>query len=211
MERKREENRNREGIAFRIGQVVRHKGLWCRGVIVGWDRRPTVDVSRWDGVGDTRSLGNQPFYHVIPDESDANFQGVFRRLTYWAQENLELINHIEARVQNPAISSCFHFFDEATCSFVPLDHISYQYPADLLFSPHHNAADQAGSAAAGGRHPSRRRSAAPSNLALQQAKAVDASRRMDKLIRKVGMQLCADIEVRDQQPSRPATSPASGS
>lgn len=40
----------REGITFRVGQVVRHKKFDYRGVIIGWDRRPTVDVSRWDGL-----------------------------------------------------------------------------------------------------------------------------------------------------------------
>jgi len=40
-------------------QVVRHKKFDYRGVIIGWDHRPTVDVSRWDGVVDLPSKDKQ--------------------------------------------------------------------------------------------------------------------------------------------------------
>ena len=50
LRRRHEASAARDGVRFRIGQVVAHKRYGYRGVIYGWDPRPAVDVSRWDGV-----------------------------------------------------------------------------------------------------------------------------------------------------------------
>jgi hypothetical protein len=63
-------NADRRGVSFCIGEVLRHKKFGFRGVIVGWDRRPEVDVSGWDGVVGLPSGADQPFYRIIPDMSD---------------------------------------------------------------------------------------------------------------------------------------------
>jgi hemimethylated DNA binding protein len=36
-----------------VGQVVRHRLFSYRGVVVGWDKRPTVDVANWEGLRDS--------------------------------------------------------------------------------------------------------------------------------------------------------------
>ena len=50
--------------------MLRHRKYGFRGVVVGWDRRPTVDVSGWDGVQGLPSGPDQPFYRVLPDMRD---------------------------------------------------------------------------------------------------------------------------------------------
>lgn len=67
---RRTANADRRGIAFQIGQVLRHRKYGFRGVVVGWDRRPQVDVSGWDGVQGLPSGPDQPFYRVLPDMGD---------------------------------------------------------------------------------------------------------------------------------------------
>ena len=67
---RRTANADRRGIAFQIGQVLRHRKYGFRGVVVGWDRRPQVDVSGWDGVQGLPSGPDQPFYRALPDMGD---------------------------------------------------------------------------------------------------------------------------------------------
>ena len=67
---RRTANADRRGIAFQIGQVLRHRKYGFRGVVVGWDRRPQVDVSGWDGVQGLPSGPEQPFYRALPDMGD---------------------------------------------------------------------------------------------------------------------------------------------
>lgn len=51
-------------VTFRVGQVVRHKLFNYRGVVTGWDIRPSVDTSQWDGVKDSLLGKEQPYYRV---------------------------------------------------------------------------------------------------------------------------------------------------
>lgn len=79
-------------VTFRVGSLVRHKKFGYRGVVAGFDLRPLLDVSGWEGVVGLPSGGEQPFYRVVPDEGDVErFLGSssFRASYYCAQENLE--------------------------------------------------------------------------------------------------------------------------
>lgn len=133
----------------------------------------------------------QPFYHLMPDEGDAEhlLSGQQAPLFYLAQEHLEQAPLLDSRVSNSALSSCFEYFDEATGAFVPKEQVLWQYPADALQGRH--------SAPGGGR---RRRASA---LDVQEAKVVDASRRIEKTIRKLATVLLAELEVR-HSPTRTA-------
>jgi heat shock protein HspQ len=51
-------------ILFRVGQIVRHRLFNYRGVVAGWDVRPSVDTSQWDGVKDSLLGREQPYYRV---------------------------------------------------------------------------------------------------------------------------------------------------
>ena len=90
LRRRHEASAARDGVRFRIGQVVAHKRYGYRGVIYGWDPRPAVDVSRWDGVVGLPRRGEQPFYPLLPDAHDsAAAFGAPRHPRYVAEDNLE--------------------------------------------------------------------------------------------------------------------------
>jgi hemimethylated DNA binding protein len=78
-------------IKFGLGDVVNHKFFGFRGVIVAWDPRPVVDVSRWDGLQHIKDPQNYPFYHVIPDQNDCiEAFGRERESRYVCEANLEI-------------------------------------------------------------------------------------------------------------------------
>jgi hemimethylated DNA binding protein len=61
-----------------------------RAVVFGWEPRPHLDVSHWDGVVGLPSGAEQPFYRMIPDNDDCvSLLGGARGVRYVAQENLE--------------------------------------------------------------------------------------------------------------------------
>jgi hemimethylated DNA binding protein len=79
---------------FSVGQVVRHKLFKYKGVITGYDQRPQMDVSQWEGVVGLPSGSEQPFYRVVPDEADVERYigaNTFRSSYYCAQENLDAV------------------------------------------------------------------------------------------------------------------------
>ena len=78
-------------IKFGIGDVIYHKVYGFRGVVAAVDHKPTVDVSRWDGLVDIEDPLEKPFYHVIPDQEDCiNAFGSERGLRYVCQDNMEM-------------------------------------------------------------------------------------------------------------------------
>ena len=78
-------------IEFGIGDVIYHKIYRFRGVVVAFDHKPTIDVSRWDGLVGIEDPLEKPFYHVIPDEEDCiNVFGSERGLRYVCQDNMEM-------------------------------------------------------------------------------------------------------------------------
>jgi hemimethylated DNA binding protein len=77
-------------LRFSIGDIVHHKFFHFRGVVVAWDPKPTVDVTRWDGLGHVDNPMEVPFYHVIPDQGDCvEAFGGERPMRYVCEENLE--------------------------------------------------------------------------------------------------------------------------
>ena len=79
-----------ERIRFSLGEVVRHKKYGFRGIIVAWDPKPAVDVSRWDGLTDIINAADLPFYHVMPDQGDCiEAFGGERPFRYVCEANLE--------------------------------------------------------------------------------------------------------------------------
>lgn len=78
-------------IAFPLGTVVRHKKYGFRGVVVAWDPKPAVDVTRWDGLVDIEDPMEKPFYHVNPDRNDCvRAFGAERPFRYVCEDNLEI-------------------------------------------------------------------------------------------------------------------------
>ena len=65
---------------FEIGQVVHHRRYGYRGVIVSFDDQCEADDA-WYHKNQTQPRQDQPWYHVLVDDSE--------QTTYVAEENLE--------------------------------------------------------------------------------------------------------------------------
>lgn len=131
-------------VSFALGEVVRHRKFGFVGAIAGWDLRPTADVSRWDGVVGLSLLGEQPFFHVIPDEHDVHqvFGGP-RGMRYVAQQNLERVSADERLPVSHSLlrapeaydgaahgsrARFFERFEPASGSYVPDAMLRYLHP-----------------------------------------------------------------------------------
>jgi hemimethylated DNA binding protein len=184
-ERRRNNLEDRKGVQYRVGDVVRHQLFSYRGVILGWDRRPTIDVSSWDGVVQTTRGPDQPFYHVAPDSHDvAHFLGggVRRKLMYVAEDNLRVVpNQLERRVHSDVIESACSMYDTVTGRFVLEERIAYQYPADV-----------------GGQQqqPPQQHHHHRKNLRLsaEQAKMIDAARHVQRQVGLLAQRLHHDLQ-----------------
>lgn len=89
---KRERSVMTYDLEFAVGDVVQHRKYNYRGVVIGYDQRPMMDVNGWDGVVDLPSGREQPFYLVLPDENDCVEEfGAPRSWRYCAEENLNRV------------------------------------------------------------------------------------------------------------------------
>lgn len=117
---------------FEVGQVVRHKKLHYRGVISGFDQRPLVDATKWDGVKDSPLGVNQPFYRVIPDQGDVDefiSTGRYHSYFYIAQDNLELVHDPASLIVNHKnIGRFFVGWDTETSRFRVPHKLKYCFP-----------------------------------------------------------------------------------
>ena len=127
--KQRADHSDRAGVAYSVGEVLRHKQFAFRGVVMGWDRRPVTDVAHWDGMAGVTT--EQPFYHVLPDTADClAFLGGPREWRYVAESNLapREISATERRVSSPFLKRFFTNFDPVTGRFLPQDSHRYLYP-----------------------------------------------------------------------------------
>ena len=87
---------------FFVGQIVEHKRFGYRGVV--YDVDPSFMLSeRWyDTVALSRPPKNQPWYHVLVDESE--------QVTYVAERNLRASQARPGPVRHPLIYTHFERF-----------------------------------------------------------------------------------------------------
>ena len=131
-ERTLKASRDDHGVTFHVGQVLRHKKFGFRAVVFGWEERPAMDVSHWDGVVGLPSGGEQPFYRMIPDHDDCvSLLGGPRGVRYVAQENLEPLASVsDAGIKHELLPHLFHAYDGRSGTFLPVQQLAYWYPAD---------------------------------------------------------------------------------
>lgn len=100
--------------SLRVGQVCRHKTLNYRCVIVGYDQRPLIEIT-----GDMASTKDQPFYRVVPDDSDSRDVMLSRNNLYVAQENLIPIEVLDDMTINSRyLNTYFNDYNEHTGRYV---------------------------------------------------------------------------------------------
>ena len=129
----REANADRGGLAFKVGDVVRHKRYVYRGAVFGWDRecRKSEQWAKQMGV-----KWDQPFYSVLPDEGDSyKLFGAFRHDKYVAESNLELVGRKGRRVVHRELPRFFVGFCDTSGTYVPRRFLRYLYPSDVPVGP----------------------------------------------------------------------------
>jgi hemimethylated DNA binding protein len=126
----RREHADRDGVRFHLGTVFRHAKFGYKGVVYGWDRVCDRDD---DWVAAMHTRGDQPFYHVLPDEADCHrlFGGV--RLTkYVAEENVVPLEE-GTRVTHRALDSYFLGYDASRQRYIPNASLQFQFPDEYAY------------------------------------------------------------------------------
>lgn len=115
---------------FSVGDILRHTKYGFRGVVVGWDPTPTVDVSRWDGLTHIQNPEQYPFYHIIPDQMDClQAFGVERPSRYVCEANLEVCPFNERNIDidlDPVWQ-----FQSSDRVYLPPDDLKFKFGLDL--------------------------------------------------------------------------------
>lgn len=146
--KKRLDSMNREKVAFRIGQVVRHKTGGWRGVIHGWNRvtkdntsssnktsltnktYPVKNIPLNNVVNDVGDIDMNIQYQVHLDEGDASLSRL--RLygsTTVSQNELELVTDKDLkRIRNLLLKD--ERFNLMTGEFEPNKILKFEYPND---------------------------------------------------------------------------------
>jgi len=115
---------------FSVGDLVKHKEYGFRGVIVGSDPEPSVDVSRWDGLRHIKNPEMYPFYHIIPDQDDCiDAFGGERPSRYVCEANLEICPASERNIDVDLEPEWE--FRHAEGRYIPPDDIKFKYGWDL--------------------------------------------------------------------------------
>ncbi len=147
MKKRRMQHGNREGVEFRVGQVVKHKTLAWRGVVMGW-RRQTTDENDATGSSRATSLtqksyestnvsasedGDEIAYDIAIDLGDATLLSSAMQqsgLKNVYQSDLTLVDDPDLmRIRTS--SELFQRFDPVSQCFVPGDALTYVYPSDI--------------------------------------------------------------------------------
>jgi len=93
---------NRPKRKFEVGQLVKHRRYGYRGVVVAFDQTCRAPED-WYRSNRTQPDRNQPWYHVLVDQSDT--------VTYAAQSSL-LADDDVAEVDHPLTEMFFNDFVE---------------------------------------------------------------------------------------------------
>mmetsp|Transcript_491 Transcript_491/g.837 ORF Transcript_491/g.837 Transcript_491/m.837 type:complete len:730 (-) Transcript_491:345-2534(-) len=120
---------NKSRIKFRLGDIVRHKKYGFRGMVVSFDPRPTVDVSRWDGLQHLKNVDDTPFYSIVPDPADTvKAFGAVRTMRYVCEANLEVCPVEDADIDLDIMEMVPGWsFDDSLQRYVPSDEVKFEY------------------------------------------------------------------------------------
>jgi len=93
-------------LAFRVGQVVKHKKWGYRGVIMGWDEEARAPAAWLAKMHESNpEWRHQPNYAVLVDTRDRPAP----QITYVPQENIEVVKH--TKILHPSVEDYFEHFD----------------------------------------------------------------------------------------------------
>ncbi|KAJ1358369.1 hypothetical protein KIN20_016784 [Parelaphostrongylus tenuis] len=111
-------------VRWRIGQVIKHKALGYRGVIIGWDLKAKASAKFIEKVHKgNKEWTNNPNYAVLIDARDR----MVPQMGYIAQDNIEL--H-KGRIIHTLLSNYMEKYDEEAQKYVPKPWLRAVYPDD---------------------------------------------------------------------------------
>jgi len=146
MKMKRRKHQNRECVNFRVGQIVKHRTLAWRGVILGWTRRTTDTISS-EATSQATSLTQKSYESTNPYGSDDDDDIVYDVALDWGdatllssakhpsglkniyQSDLTLVDDPDLMRIRSTTDQFQRFNSELQC-FVPGDVLTYIYPND---------------------------------------------------------------------------------
>ncbi|CAM9129126.1 unnamed protein product [Chrysoparadoxa australica] len=129
----RSEHANKDGIAFEVGDLVRHKTYGFRAVVVGWDRYNKEEASGGEGGAHTHRT---PHFRVVPDAHDFrkisthHGESARSKLCYLPQDQIERLddlNQCRIAMGDDMMQAYFSRFDPAAKRFVPNEELGYIY------------------------------------------------------------------------------------
>eukprot|EP00532_Pseudo-nitzschia_australis_P000440 CAMPEP_0168188126 /NCGR_PEP_ID=MMETSP0139_2-20121125/15456_1 /TAXON_ID=44445 /ORGANISM="Pseudo-nitzschia australis, Strain 10249 10 AB" /LENGTH=794 /DNA_ID=CAMNT_0008110493 /DNA_START=125 /DNA_END=2509 /DNA_ORIENTATION=+ len=140
MKIKRTKHENREGVKFRIGQVVKHKTVGWRGVILGWNRTSekssnatSLTQKSYESIGSEGGHDDNGIaYDVALDWGDAALLHSAKHsaaLKNVYESDLTLVDDLDLMRVRGATDQ-LQRFDPESRSFVPGDVLAYEYPND---------------------------------------------------------------------------------
>ena len=119
---------------FNVGDVIRHKQFDYRGIVVGYDLQPVIDVSNWDGVRNSTKGTEQPFLHVLSDVHDLSArygsQNTTHPFRYVAHDNASKIEGQDCFIDtgHATFDEMFGSYDPEIGRFSTNENIQYKYP-----------------------------------------------------------------------------------
>jgi heat shock protein HspQ len=146
MKMKRTKHQNREGVNFRVGQIVKHRTLAWRGVILGWTRRTTDTISS-EATSEATSLTQKSYEATNPYGSDDDDAIAYDVALDWGdatllssakhpsglkniyQSDLTLVDDPDLMRIRSTTDQFQRFNSELQC-FIPDDALTYIYPND---------------------------------------------------------------------------------
>jgi len=110
-------------VAYRVGQVIRHKRWGYRGVIIGWDVKAKAPES-WINVNHENNLEwrKMPNYSILVHVDDRSPP----QTTYVPEANIEIITN--TKVDHPEVDDYFESFDGV--QYIPRPWLKEVYPHD---------------------------------------------------------------------------------
>jgi len=116
-------------VLYRVGQIVFHRQLEVRGVVMGWDveaKAPLNWLKQVYGVTES-DIFLEPHYTVICDVQQ--IPDVENEVHYFAQSQID-DDFSGGKVANPLLDQLFKGFDESTGRYILTKHLLKLYPKD---------------------------------------------------------------------------------
>jgi len=120
---------NRDGVSFRIGQVVKHKVHGYTAVVIGWDRLGTAPKEWLEKVVPNPERQIEPMYALLVDTSSKNVPG---KRVYIGQNELEIESSEKAcqKFYHPQMAHKFTKYSINFKMWKPVRQLKKIYPLD---------------------------------------------------------------------------------